>query len=428
MRGRLAGWWWATVWMSVLAVVAGCGGGGPDVTKANVRLVNASSGYALLDMLVDDARRFSSVGFGSTATYVEVDPDATASSITLPGATTALVSLTPALSRKNYYTVLAFGAEGALKAALLPDNTDPDNDKTLVRVFNGATDAGAVDVYLTGPAESLASAVALQGNAAVGAIGTFATLSPATLRLWVTAAGDKSKVLLDTSGVVFSKGQVVTIVVTSTAGGVLVNALMLNQEGSVSAIANAQARVRVAAPNTGTVTAVVGNRVVLAATEAPAVGAYQLLSAGAQQYQVQVDSVTLPETDVTLGAGTEQTLLVLGEAGTPTAVWIADDNRLPASTGNARVRLVHGLQSQAGALSMKADLLPVATDVALGTASPYGLVAVNTKAGITITAAGASAPLVQLTDQVIEAGGVYSVFIVAGSSPATPQAFLRRDR
>ena len=130
----------------------------------------------------------------------------------------------------------------ALKAALLPDNTDPDNDKSLVRVFNGATDAGAVDVYLTGPSDSLTSAVALQANAAVGAVGTFSALTPATLRLWVTAAGDKSKVLLDTSGVVFTKGQVVTIVVTSTAGGVLVNALMLNQEGAIATIANAQAR------------------------------------------------------------------------------------------------------------------------------------------------------------------------------------------
>lgn len=427
MQRRVA-WLVAMAAMALVTLVSGCGGGGVDVSKANVRLVNASSGYALLDMLVDDARRFASVGFGETATYREIDPDAPASAITLPGASTALVSLTPAVSRKNYYTVLAYGAEGSLKAAVLGDNTEPDDTKSLVRVFNGATDAGAVDVYLTGASDSLTSAVALQSNAAVGATGTFSSVTPATLRLWVTAAGDKSKVLLDASGIVFSRNQVVTVVVTSTAGGVLVNALLLNQEGAITAVANTEARVRVAAPNTGTVGATVGNRVVLSAVAAPAVGAYQLLSAGAQKYVVTVDGVAWPEGDVTLGAGADQTLLVLGSAGTPAAVWIPDDNRLPNATGNAKLRLVHGLQSETGALSMKADLLPVASDVALGTASPYGLVAANTKAEIVITQAGVSTALVQLVDQVIEAGGVYTVFIVTGASPTTPQAVLRRDR
>lgn len=46
--------------LALAAVVVACGGG-EDLSKAQVRLVNASSGYAALDLVVDDQRLQASV-------------------------------------------------------------------------------------------------------------------------------------------------------------------------------------------------------------------------------------------------------------------------------------------------------------------------------------------------------------------------------
>ena len=54
---------------SILAVAVsvtlllGCGGGA-DRTKANLRFVNASTGYPSLDLVIDDSLRFGAVAYG----------------------------------------------------------------------------------------------------------------------------------------------------------------------------------------------------------------------------------------------------------------------------------------------------------------------------------------------------------------------------
>ena len=95
---------WAA-WMAaaVTAFALAACGGGADRSKANVRFVNASSGYAALDARVDDERRFASVAYGQGEAYLELDPDADAidTDVTRPGSTTPLVSLTPAVSKSR---------------------------------------------------------------------------------------------------------------------------------------------------------------------------------------------------------------------------------------------------------------------------------------------------------------------------------------
>jgi hypothetical protein len=106
--------------------------------------------------------------------------------------------------------------------------------------------------------------------------------------------------------------------------------------------------------------------------------------------------------------------------------WLPDDNRPPTSAGNAKLRLVNGLDGLGGALSMNASFLPVAGGVTLGTASTYGAVSAGTNVRITVTAAGSTAPVVDLLDQTLLAGHVYSVFMIEGVPPDS--GFLRRDR
>ena len=101
----------ATGWLT------GCGGG-DDVTKAQVRLVNAADvlGYPSLDMRVDGALRQGDVAYGGSAAYVEVDPDKALTTISATGSPTALLTFTPSVTEKKHYTVLAFGGSGGARS------------------------------------------------------------------------------------------------------------------------------------------------------------------------------------------------------------------------------------------------------------------------------------------------------------------------
>lgn len=428
MERRLWAAWVAAT--AAAALLAGCGGGA-DRTKANLRFVNASSGYAALDLRVDDVRKFASVAYGQGEGYIELDPDADqmGTDVTRPGSTTPIVSLTPAVNERDHYTLLAWGAEGALQVAQLDDNAAlPDGGKVLLRVFNAAADAGALDVYLTAETDPLSDAVARQAGAAVGRATGFVTLNAGSWRLRITAAGAKSDLRLDLSGLALASQQVATLVLTPGSGGVLVNALLLVQEGAVSAKANTHARVRVVAgvPDSGAVTALVAGQTLMNGAGAPAIGSYGLVPAGDQPVSVSVAGTALASSTVTLAAGSDRTLLVHYPAGTPVASWIDDDNRLPASASKAKLRLVHGMAGNTGAMSLTADALPVAGGIAAGMASPYTEVAPGTTIELRATAVGLANPVYSTVDRTLASGGVYTVFVLGGPSPAT--GLLRQDR
>ena len=54
-----------------LAWLSACGGGG-DSNDASLRLVNASAGYAALDLYVADTKEISAVNFGTGSEYTSV--------------------------------------------------------------------------------------------------------------------------------------------------------------------------------------------------------------------------------------------------------------------------------------------------------------------------------------------------------------------
>lgn len=409
--------------------LASCGGG-EDRSKAQLRLLNATSGYAALDLRVDDTLLQSGVTFGSTASYVEVDPDETATEVRRAGASTALVTTRPSLRESDRYTLVVYGPEGAPASVLLDDNADePDSGKVRVRVLNAAPQVGAVDVFLTAADASLSDAEALQSAAAVGTVTGRTDIDAGTWRLRVTAAGDRDDLRLDVSGLVLSSRQVLTLVVTPGAGGVLVDALSVTQRGAIAVLAGTQARVRAVAAVTdsGAVAAAVGGVSLMNGVGAPAAGAYHLVASGAAAATVSVNGVAVEVPSATLAAGTDHTLLVWGSATSPKAAWIEDDNRAPSVSTRAKLRLVHGVAGlEDAALALTLDFSPVADGVAGGTASSPGPVDATTTGTLTVTAPGLGSALWTGVDQVLAAGSVYTLFVVGAQ--ASPTGILRKDR
>ena len=418
---------WTTTLALAAALLAACGGGA-DRTKAQVRLVNASSGYAGLDLRVDNELRQGGVGPGNSAAYVEADPGK-AFTLHSAGSSTSLLNFTPDVSARRHYTVLAYGALGALKQVVLDDNAgEPDNNRALLRVVNAAPDAGTLDVYLTGSDDTLAASVPQQAGAAVDAVGAWLTVNSGSYRLRVTAAGSKTDLRLDVPVLALASRQVATLVVSPTTGGVLVQGLLLSQQGAISALTPTQARVRVASglSEAGIASLRVGGTAIFANVTAPAVTGYTLVPAGEQAVVVGVNGATLPSATRTLTVGADYTVLVYGSPASPAVAWVDDNNTLPSDRTRAKLRLVNGVVGLPGNLSMSADFAPVADNVAPGAASSYDLVDATTTGRLSVTAAGVALPLFGITEQTFAAASNYTVFLVG--SPAAPVGIVRRDR
>jgi hypothetical protein len=418
----------AALALPAVAALPGCGGGTAR-RRAHVRLVNASTGNPQLELRVDDELKLAAVAYGERADYAEVDPDRRETTVFATGSPTALLRFSPAYANDRWLTVLTYGPAGALRALTLDDNRgEPDANRAVLRVVNAAADAGALDLYLTTETEDLATAVPLQAGAAYGAVGDWQTVASGRWRLRATAAGSKTGVRLDLPGVDLASRAMTTLVLSSSAGGVLVDALLLAQRGAIAPRANAQARVRLAAllTDSASVTAALGAVALGSGVGSPAVGDYVRVAAGAVVPAVAVNGVALTVPALTLQPGCDHTLLLAGTPAAPRAVLLADDNTLPRDTARARLRLVNALADGSLVAAMTLDFAPVAGEVAAGAASAPALVEATSTGRIAITARGVPAPLFVATEQVLRAGAVHTVF--AAGAAAAAVGILRLDR
>jgi hypothetical protein len=419
----------------VVVVLAGLllnlgSGGGEDRTKAHVRLVNAATGYSELALTVGGEGVTGRAAYGESAAYTDIDPGTRTAEVSRPGSATLLATSSVALSRDDHYTVLAFDKAGTLSTLLLDENSGaPDRGRTLLRVVNAASDAGALDVYVTGDGEELPGSTPVQSAAAYGVLGSYVTLNSGSWRLRVTAASSKTDLRLNVPAVALGSESVATLVLTPGEGGVLVNALLVVQQGGIVTAANPQARVRVVAgvgdvSGGAAVTASVAGGVLMNAVPAPALTGYSLVSAGNVAVAASAGGPSAALTDAALVGGGDYTLLVYGAPDAPQAVMLADRNTLPLVASQAKLRLVNGLADTTDAASMRLDFVAVAEGVAQGAASVYADVDNTTGSRLDVSAGPAA--VVSLANRDLLANSTYTLFVVGPAASAT--GILRKDR
>ncbi len=352
------------------------------------------------------------------------DPGKT-NTIVSPGSPTALLSFNPSVSAKKYYSLLAYGAAGALKQVLLDDNIDaPASNHSLLRIVNAAPDAGALDIYVTAATEPLASAVALQSGLAVDAVSSTIDVTSGTWRLRVTGVGSKTDLRLDVGNFSLDSRQIRTLVLVPGPGGVLLKALLWKQQDAITAQPATLARVRVATGLTD-VSASVAGTALLAPLNSAAVTAYSALPAGDQSVVIGVGAATPVTTSFSLTPGGDYTLLLMGGAAAPTPNWLTDNNSLPIDHTQAKLRLVNGVSGLTGGLSLTVDASPVAVNLGAGAASAYASQAPSATSQVAVASAGAGT-LFSKTDQSFTANTTYSVFVLGPS--ASPSGVVRVDR
>lgn len=422
-------WLPALLLSATVALIGGCGGASDD-DAATVRVINASTNYGALDLHVDDTLRSAAIAYGQTSGYIGFEEGSHTTTLTRTGSTTALSSVSRTLSSDYGTTVIAYQADGSLKTAQLSDSESaPSSGRAKLLVFNASPDAGSVDVYISGSSDTLDSATLVASAVSAGSSsGSYTTVGSGTYRLRIAAAGSTTDLRLDAGSMTLDSQGVYALVVTPTSGGVLVNSLLVRQGGAITQLDTDLARVRLvsAVASSGTVGAAFNGSTLATSVASPAIGSYALVKAGSATPTISVNGASLSTAAITLAAGSDSTLLVWGPAASASLSVIGDDNRLPASSTSAKIRLIHGASINSNPLTLTANYSAVAENIALGAASTPTSVTAGSSTTIEVSDTTLSTALYSVSDVTLSARGVYTVFMLGSGSSVT--GALRKER
>jgi hypothetical protein len=420
-----------------LSLLASCGGSGDDEGgDAKIRLLNLSTGYTSLDLITnidaddddEDETQSEGVALEVVSEYTTLDPDDYTIKVKRTGSGSVLRSFAgEELVEGTVYTYVAYGEVGAFGALRIDDTQDDaDAGETKLSVANVST-AGALDVYITDTDTELDDTTPVLSS--VGAsLASFSTDS-GTFRLRVTAAGDNSDVRLDIGAFELPDRGIGSLILTSSQGGTLANAVYLPQEGQPTKMLNTKARLRgaVAVADGGNASIQAGGKAVLTSQTAGVIASkYTLLDAGTLPVTLTVNGAAVNASDVTLQAGADYTLLVWSNAAGPQTSLILDDNRPPSSSSSAKVRLLNGMSTLGAPLTLSMDFSPLIEGTPVGQVSEEVEVSSGTDRQFDISNTSTSTPVLTRGSITLQANSVYTFFMT--DNGATPIGVLRRDR
>jgi Domain of unknown function (DUF4397) len=410
---------------------------GSSSNQAQIRVLNVSTGYQSLDLYGNDGSATSdtlelqAVPYETLSSYKSLGAATYTLKFKVSGLTDTLATLTgQKLADQTHTAYITFGTTGNFGDLMINEDVgDPNSGNSTVTLYNTA-EAGALDVYLTDASAALTNASPTFSGVTSGAASSAITVTPGTYRLRVTAAGDKTDLRLDVPSITFADQKVSSLILTSTQGGMLVNAMYLPQQGTLTAYKNTQARVRAAdgiADGT-TVTASIAGLAVLNNSTVGIIGSsYGQITAGSEPITLSVDGNPVTVANQTLNAGGDYTLLVWSNAnGTQTSL-ITDDNHVPTLSTQVKLRLLNGMSALGAPITLTANFSPVAEGVAVGQASIPGQIDSGTNYELDVSDATNGATLVSKTTVTLTAGYVYTLFLSGGGTAAVT-ASLHRDR
>lgn len=412
--------------------LAGCGGSGSGSGSGTtqVRAINLTTDLPSVDIFANDTKQFSAQTTGALSPYQGIEAKEYTLKVNKAGDGANILTGTYSLGKDLNYTAVVWGRETALRLSTLPENEDVNNIGTgnaRVRMFNATTDSGSVDVYFTSATAILGETAATQSAVTAGQLSAFRELSSGTYRLRITGAGDPSDVRLDIASVVLDVKTYSTLIITAGASGVLVNGVLLKQQGAATSLTNTKVRVRVVAgvDTGGVVNVTASGNTLVGGLRSPSVGPYQLVDAGSVPIVVRVNGSIVVSQNLSFVAGTDYTLMAFGTLAAPVLRQFVDDNRLPALNTRTKVRLIHG-SAGVDPATLSLDFLAVASDVTAGAASAYANVASGTSVRVDVTAATALAPLYTAETVNLQGSSVYTVFILGGNG--APTGVIRKER
>ena len=428
-------------------MLAGCGGSGSG--SAPVRLVNASVGYPNLGFMVESTQATSSdVAYGAASPFETVQAGSVGVTLTVSGAS-ATAAQTRTINKGTRYSLVAYGYANELKSVLIAESTTtPDTGKANVNVLNTSVDIGAVDVYLSTTTDLSVSTLIASSISGVSQ-SAFSGVLAGSYYVTVVGANSISKGISDVrfqspAAITLTALEILTIILTPGASGVLANTILLTQgtgssTGTVSYL-NTTARVRA-------VTAVPGMATSVAGTTAAGAAVTLLSSSTTQQYSnyfvvatgtppvVTVNgaavSVVMDSTSGEVAAGGQRggdyTLMVyLDSSSAAKAKLITDNNTAPVTSSGVKFRLINLASDNQGLqLSMSVNSISIASNIPYATASEYTEVSsVPQTTNSTATVDNGPTTLVSHT-QVMALDNIFTDIVVSVPSSGSVLDFFR---
>jgi hypothetical protein len=419
--------------LAAVVSLSGCSSDG-DEAKARTRLLNVSSGYQSLDLYVNendsdsDSLKASAITFGGLSDYNSVKSGTYDIKFKRAGVSSTLLTLTDKkLADDSNATYVAYGALGRFSVLEIGEGVEKpgDDGRTKLQSIN-VSEAGALDIYLTESEVPLEDASPLFAGSS-GASGMLTT-DRGDFRLRVTGANDVNDLRLDIPSITLSNKGVATLILTETKSGMLVDAALLPQQGSLTQYSNTKARVRAAVGMSGGSMASlrVGGVNIVSGQAVGVISAYSQVEAGTAAITLSVDGTSFPVDNQTLVAGGDYTVLIWSDTSGAHATLLADDNHVPTSTADTKIRLLNGLSTQGVPLTLYVNFFPVAEGTALGTASTYAEVDSGSDFQVDVHNATTAARLLS-RDADLQASGVYTLLVI-GNADGTIASTLRKDR
>lgn len=414
--------------------LSSCGGGGGSDSggNASVRFVNMASGYASLDVYkTSDTTLATAVTSDQASTYSSVAAGTYTFQLKRAGSAATSSTTAFSVSQDNSYTLLAFTSQNALQTVVLNDGQDaPASGSAKFRAINLSPEAGNLDVYVNPPGTALKDVSPVVSSVGGKTISSYVSITKGTYQVQVTGAGDKTDLRLNIPSLVLDDGNIMSLVLTSTPGGVLVHGNTMLQKGAITANKNTSTRVRLVSgvsPD-ASVSAILNGTVLSTGLRSPAVGSpYVLVNAGTAIPDVAVNGAAATTTSVTLVPGGDATLAVLGDANAPQVFLLNEDNSPPLTSTNANIRLVNGVQGIGSTnITLTIDFGVVATEVGFGAASDPKPVLAATGPRMEVTGGSSRLFLENDSTTSILAGRNYTLFMLGNTT--TPVGVFRRDR
>ena len=435
---------WAALAVSALTLPFLHGCGNDDANKGEVRIINATTEYTSLDLYTQDSSGnndlvVSGTAAGAASAYTGIDKGSYTFVVKSGGAAANATTVAGSVAKTDHYSVVTYLTGGAAKATYLSDEeSSPASGNAKVRVFNAATgEAASVDVYLTkNDCTALTVTDTAFASAVTGLQTAYAQVTASAAgtpwNVCVFTAGDRSTLLLDLPSLALKDQEIATLIFTHTAGGVLLNGAVLDQQGAMTAYTSAIARVRVAADAdstapAGLVSVTLNSAEVTSLQASRSVSSYTAITSGALTASVTIDGVTT--NGFTLSnttAGTDYTLLVTGSPSGPALTLLKDDNTPSTSTTQTvKARFINGVNGSTATLSATIDNRSVGSATFKNQSTSY--VTFPATAGTSTVQPSTVTNPASLVNQTFPANGVYTVFIW-GDGSNTPVLSVSPDR
>lgn len=412
-------------------MLAGCHNSGHAQNSANMRAVNAVENSEALDVLVDGTVKLPAVGTGTISGFVEFDSGTRDIQVRSSSNSSVLSDKQLTFGDGSTNTLLIFGPRSSVNTLVLPDDTTaPTSGNFNLRAVGLSAETGPVDIYLTASGDITGATSPTLGGVAFGATTGIVQPAASSYQIVFAVAGTKD-ILFTSAPQTFAAGTSYAVMVYPTGGGHLANALVLvqGQGGTGTLLLNPQGRVKAvnAIPDSTTLTFKADGAALLSSVPFGGSSNYVSVKSGNHTFTLEQSTVpgsTIASVTKSVDAASDYSIFAVNKIANPALLLFKDDNSLPA-TGFARVRFVNAM-ADATAVDVLLNFAAQTTNLAPRTASGYYSIAPSLTYTVTFTTAGGVTVLATLSNQEIDAGGVYTAYVVGTAGGA--QAKISRDR